>query len=126
MPRKRRVAKLAHRQLTWRDLGPSQKLDYWSAWSPQDGRTWKDYLRDWSQLRAEALPQWEAHPIRAAARAKCEPETLPFAEEVYQAVLGGETPESAAWKRQRRLARVRAGEPPDVGEDEDEDGGGWP
>jgi hypothetical protein len=81
MPRKRRVAKLVHRQRTWDDVDVGQMLDFWSGWHPPmlefergrgPWRTWEDYLNDWAAVRSDALPEWEAKQAELIAHGRAE------------------------------------------------------
>lgn len=67
MPRKRRIGKVAHRVLSWADVGIGEQLDFFSGWRPLVGEyersrsswpSWAEYLADWSLVRAEALIEW--------------------------------------------------------------------
>jgi hypothetical protein len=81
MPRKRRVAKLVHRQRTWDDVDVGQMLDFWGGWHPPEfewegrrgpWRTWEDYLNDWAAVRSDALPEWEAKQAELIAHGRTE------------------------------------------------------
>jgi len=154
MPRKRRVPKLARRQLRRADLGIDEIMDFWSGGS---SRPLPELLSDWAAVREEMLPEWQekhrelrnhyrAEVARLSALiseeadggalsghyrhlleweeehlAEAERRQLPFAEFVYQRVLAGEPPNAAGFAYQY----YRAGNEAAVGDDEDEDDGGW-
>ncbi len=81
MPRKRRVPKLAHRQLRWDDVDMSMLLNFWTAWRPPQGefergrshwQTWEQYLGDWALVRAAALPEYAAKQTELLALYRAE------------------------------------------------------
>ena len=76
MPRKRRIAKLAHRTLRWEDVDIPMQLRFWAAWCPprnayererEPWQDWESYLADWAAVRAAALPDWAAHHAERVA-----------------------------------------------------------
>lgn len=69
MPRRRQIAKVHARTLTWHDVTPSQHLDFFVAWRPPVGEvecsraawpSWESYLNAWGSVRAEGLAAWAA------------------------------------------------------------------
>jgi hypothetical protein len=145
MPRKRRVEKLRHRNPTWRDFGPREKLNFWTAWTPPTNefdrsrshwQTWEAYLSDWAAVRAEALPKWEEK--RAEMRASARAQVAQYAAELERAPKRDRNvwEPLLAWAKEKlekeeskempfaeiAYQRVLAGRAPDGSEDEDEDG----
>ena len=117
MPRKRQVAKLRARALTWRDVG-LRKQSFFVGWHPPTNEfdrsrshweTWEEYLGEWSAVRVDGLVAWAAGRARRRDGLRRmvalstgdnsewftqqledeESRELPFAEILYQRVVAG-------------------------------------
>ncbi len=143
-PRKRRIAKLARRRLTWHDVFISEILAFWVGWRPPESdfdrsqshwRTWEEFLGDWAAVREEGLARWEVNhaerlaglrhmvAMRAAALAHAEPvwrdlhEGLVAEAEAHLEELEREEAPFA----ERAYQRALAGLPPDPRDDDEDD-----
>lgn len=111
-PRKYRRAKLAHRALTWDDVGPNEMLDFFAGWHPprtdverprSPWQTWREYLTAWLMVRDDGLAGWHAHRAErlAARRAMVAQRAAELAEVAHDFSPAGEG-------RRERLARLHA------------------